>query len=68
MGAWSEEQFHHHWKMATVPSEFEHFAKSVGHNCQNVATDDNKNLCNADKKELLSLLWHWKLGISMQCI
>lgn len=70
LGAWSHQNYKQ-WKMATVPldpemeiaQEFDRYAGSFG--LPNVGTHDNKNLSGA-QKELL--LWHWKLGISMQRI
>jgi hypothetical protein len=63
MGSWNEANFSS-WKMVTesVDAEFEHY-KNTGFMLPNVGLDDNKNLSSA-QKELL--LWHWKLGISMQ--
>ena len=42
--------------------EFGHYAGS-GYACLNISSEANQNLSSA-QKELL--LWHWKLGISMQ--
>ena len=50
------------WGMSTVEDEFDHYAGFCGP-C--VASDDNISLSNA-QKELL--LWHWKLGVSMDRI
>ena len=63
MGSCNEANFTS-WKMATeiVNDEFEHY-KNMGFMLPNVGLDANKNLSSA-QKELL--LWHWKLGISMQ--
>jgi hypothetical protein len=63
MGGWSEANFSS-WKMATeVNEECEHYRNGLGFTLPNVGVQDNKNLSSA-QKELL--LWHWKLGISMQ--
>jgi hypothetical protein len=43
--------------------EYGHYSCSSGFGLPNVAVDENANLSSA-QKELL--LWHWKLGISMQ--
>ena len=53
--------------MATlaIDSEYGHYCCSGGFGLPNVATDGNTYLSSA-QKELL--LWHWKLGISMQQI
>ncbi len=44
--------------------EFGHYAGS-GYACSNISSETNQNLSSA-QKELL--LWHWKLGISMERI
>jgi hypothetical protein len=64
LGGWSSRQFKD-WQMASaaVDQEYGHFCGLGGVGLQNVASDSNTNLSSA-QKELL--LWHWKLGISMQ--
>jgi hypothetical protein len=66
LGGWSS-QHYQNWKLAltAVDSEYGHECGVSGFGLQNVATDPNVNLSSA-QKELL--LWHWKLGISMQQI
>jgi hypothetical protein len=64
LGGWSSEHYKR-WQMATqiVDMEYGHYSCSSGFGLPNVAVDENANLSSA-QKELL--LWHWKLGISMQ--
>jgi hypothetical protein len=66
LGGWSSEHYKR-WQMATqvVDMEYGHYCCSSGVCLPNVAVDSNANLSSA-QKELL--LWHWKLGISMQRI
>jgi hypothetical protein len=66
LGGWSSEHYKK-WQMASlaIDSEYGHYSCGTGYGLHNVATDGNTNLSSA-QKELL--LWHWKLGISMQRI
>jgi hypothetical protein len=66
LGGWSSEHCKK-WQMASlaIDSEFGHYGCTTGYGLSNVAADGNINLSSA-QKELL--LWHWKLGISMQRI
>lgn len=63
LGGWSTSLFQE-WNIARteIDSEFGHYAGS-GCAFSNVSSEENRNLSSA-QKELL--LWHWKLGISMQ--
>ena len=47
----------------SIDEEFEHYSTSMGYTLLNVGLDLNKILSSAQKE---FLLWHWKLGISMQ--
>lgn len=65
LGSWSAAHFRS-WKIATeaiVDLEFEQVGKAMGFSAPCVGVEDNKNLSSAQKEVLL---WHWKLGISMQ--
>jgi hypothetical protein len=66
LGGWSSEHYQR-WKVATlaVDLEYGHYSCQSGYGLPNVATQHNQNLSSA-QKELL--LWHWRLGISMQRI
>ena len=66
LGGWSSEVLKS-WNMASeeINSEFGHYCRASGFGLPNVGVDANVNLTSA-QKELL--LWHWKLGISMQRI
>ena len=66
LGGWSS-QHYNDWKLASmaVDQEYGHYCCSSGFGLPNVANESNSNLSSA-QKELL--LWHWKLGISMQRI
>jgi hypothetical protein len=66
LGGWSSEHYKK-WQMAAqmVDLEYGHYNCFSGCGLPNVAVDANANLSSA-QKELL--LWHWKLGISMQRI
>ena len=65
LGGWSSALFQE-WNVARteIDVEFGHYAGS-GYAFSNVSSEANQNLSSA-QKELL--LWHWKLGISMQRI
>ncbi len=65
LGGWSSKLFRE-WNVARteIDVEFDHYAGS-GYACSNISSKANQNLSTA-QKELL--LWHWKLGISMQQI
>ena len=64
LGSFSEGLFQN-WNLATNPvdKEFDQIASSFGCGLPGVGVPDNLNLSSA-QKELL--LWHWKLGVSMQ--
>jgi hypothetical protein len=66
LGGWSS-QHYNDWKLASVAVDQENgnYCCSSGFGLPNVANESNSNLSSA-QKELL--LWHWKLGISMQRI
>jgi hypothetical protein len=66
LGGWSSEVLKS-WNLASeeINSEFGHYCRASGFGLPNVGVDTNVNLTSA-QKELL--LWHWKLGISMQRI
>jgi len=63
-GSFSGESFQN-WNLSTVAidEEFDKLASSFWYGLPGVGVPDNHNLSSA-QKELL--LWHWKLGISMQ--
>eukprot|EP00956_Cyclotella_meneghiniana_P015029 scaffold22790_cov42-Cyclotella_meneghiniana.AAC.1 len=64
LGSFTEGLFQN-WNLATIPvdEEFDAVASSFGYGLPGVGVPDNHNLSSA-QKELL--LWHWKLGVSMQ--
>ena len=64
LGGWGSAQYAK-WKLATleVDLEYGHYCCSASHGLAGIGTDANVNLTSA-QKELL--LWHWRLGISMQ--
>jgi hypothetical protein len=62
LGGWSSEHYQK-WKVATLAVDLEYGHYSCRYGLPNVATQHNQNLSSA-QKELL--LWHWRLGISMQ--
>ncbi len=63
LGYWSSALFQE-WNVAhtEIDVEFGHYAGS-GYACSNISSEANQNLSTAQKE---FLLWHWKLGISMQ--
>ena len=66
LGGWSSHHLND-WKLASiaVDQEYGQYCCSGSFGSPNLALDLNRNLSSA-QKELL--LWHWKLGISMQRI
>ena len=64
LGSFSDGMFRD-WNISTVAvdEEFDKYGSTMGHAFPGVGVPDNRNLSSA-QKELL--LWHWKLGISMQ--
>ena len=65
LSSWNEGAFS--WNLATteIDDEFAHYGSAFGYGLPGVGVPENNNLSSA-QKELL--LWHWKLGISMQRI
>jgi hypothetical protein len=64
LGSFTEGLFQS-WDLSTIPvdEEFDRLGSSFGYGLPGVGIPDNHNLSSA-QKELL--LWHWKLGVSMQ--
>ena len=65
LSSWNEGAFNWNLAMTEVDDEFDHYGSAFGFGLPGVGVPENQNLSSA-QKELL--LWHWKLGISMQRI